>query len=99
MTVDELRARLAAGGVAVVDVRSPAETAPGTIPGALTIPVNELRARLGEIPATGPVVVYCAGGYRSSAAASVLRRAGFADVSDLLGGYTAWTTLDQGLVV
>ena len=36
-----------------------------------------------------PTVVYCAGGYRSSIAASLLREAGFADVSDVLGGYAA----------
>jgi rhodanese-related sulfurtransferase len=39
---------------------------------------------------TRPTVVFCAGGYRSSIAASLLRRAGFEDVSDLLGGYHAW---------
>jgi rhodanese-related sulfurtransferase len=37
------------------------------------------------------VVVYCAGGYRSSIAASVLRAQGFDDVSDLLGGFDAWS--------
>ena len=37
-----------------------------------------------------PTVVYCAGGYRSSVAASLLRQNGFADVSDILGGYGAW---------
>ena len=36
------------------------------------------------------MVVYCAGGWRSSVAASLLRRAGFEDVSDVLGGYGAW---------
>jgi hydroxyacylglutathione hydrolase len=37
-----------------------------------------------------PTVVYCAGGYRSSVAASLLRQRGFVDVSDILGGYAAW---------
>ena len=37
-----------------------------------------------------PVVIYCAGGYRSSIAASLLRASAFADVSDLIGGYQAW---------
>ncbi len=45
------------------------------------------------MPADQPVVVHCAGGYRSSVAASLLRRAGWNDVSDLLGGYNAWATL------
>ena len=74
----------------VVDVRNPGETANGTIPGAVTIPVGQLPARLDELDATKPTVAYCAGGYRSSVAASLLRQRGFVDVSDILGGYEAW---------
>lgn len=75
----------------VVDVRNPGETAEGSIPGALGIPVGQLPSRLGELDAHRPTVVYCAGGYRSSVAASLLRQNGFVDVSDILGGYNAWT--------
>lgn len=74
----------------IVDVRNPGEAVDGTIPHALTIPVGQLPARLGELDATLPTVVYCAGGYRSSVAASLLRHNGFTDVSDILGGYGAW---------
>jgi glyoxylase-like metal-dependent hydrolase (beta-lactamase superfamily II)/rhodanese-related sulfurtransferase len=74
----------------LIDVRNPGEVEHGTINGALTIPVGQLPARLDELNRDAPTVVYCAGGYRSSVAASVLRHAGFADVSDILGGYTAW---------
>jgi glyoxylase-like metal-dependent hydrolase (beta-lactamase superfamily II)/rhodanese-related sulfurtransferase len=74
----------------LVDVRNPGEVEAGTVPGAVNIPVGQLPARVAELDPTRPTVVYCAGGYRSSVAASVLRRAGFADVSDLLGGYGAW---------
>ena len=74
----------------IVDVRNPGEAAAGMIPGAISIPVGQLPGRLGELDATRPTVVYCAGGYRSSVAASLLRQRGFADVSDILGGYTAW---------
>lgn len=74
----------------VVDVRNPGEIAGGTIPGAITIPVAQLPARLDELDATKPTVVYCAGGYRSSVAASLLRQRGFVDVSDILGGYEGW---------
>jgi rhodanese-related sulfurtransferase len=49
-----------------------------------------LVRRLGELDPACPTVVYCASGYRSMIAASVLRSAGFRDVSDLLGGFTAW---------
>ena len=74
----------------LVDVRSPAETAAGTLPGALKIPLAVLVDSLAGLDAAGPVVVYCASGYRSQIAASVLVHAGFVDVSDLLGGYAAW---------
>jgi hydroxyacylglutathione hydrolase len=50
---------------------------------------------LGELDPKKPTVVYCAGGYRSSVAASLLRQNGFADVSDILGGYGAWDEAHQ----
>ncbi len=56
----------------------------------ITIPVGQLPARIDELDASRPTVVYCAGGYRSSVAASLLRHRGFVDVSDVLGGYGAW---------
>lgn len=79
----------------VVDVRNPGEVEAGTIPGAITIPVGQLPSRLSELDPAKPTVVYCAGGYRSSVAASLLRRNGFADVSDILGGYGAWDESHQ----
>jgi glyoxylase-like metal-dependent hydrolase (beta-lactamase superfamily II)/rhodanese-related sulfurtransferase len=78
-------------GLQVVDIRNPGETALGIIGEAVTIPVGQLPARIGELAPEAPTVVYCAGGYRSSVAASLLRKAGFADVSDILGGYGAWS--------
>ncbi|MEU2544383.1 rhodanese-like domain-containing protein [Streptomyces roseolus] len=75
----------------VVDVRSCGERgADGFIDAALHLPLAELPARAGELPADRPLVLHCAGGHRSSIAASLLRRRGFEDVSDLLGGYAAW---------
>lgn len=79
----------------IVDVRNPGEVAAGTIPNAVSIPVGQLPSRLNELDATKPTVVYCAGGYRSSVAASLLRRNGFADVSDILGGFGAWEDAHQ----
>ena len=79
----------------VVDVRNPGEVEAGTIPNAIPIPVGQLPTRLGELDATKPTVVYCAGGYRSSVAASLLRQRGFADVSDILGGFGAWDESHQ----
>ena len=81
-------------GLQLVDVRNPGEVALGTIgDGVARIPVGQLPARTGELDPTVPTVVFCAGGYRSSVAASVLRQAGFGDVSDLIGGYGAWLEL------
>ena len=48
-----------------------------------------------ELDPAKPTVVYCAGGYRSSVAASLLRQNGFADVSDILGGFGAWDDARQ----
>jgi hydroxyacylglutathione hydrolase len=78
-------------GLQVVDIRNPGETALGTIGDATVIPVGQLPSRVDELDPAAPTVVYCAGGYRSSVAASLLRRAGFSDVSDIIGGYGAWS--------
>lgn len=80
-------------GLQVVDVRNPGEVAAGTIAGSVEIPVGQLPGRIDELDPDAPTVVYCAGGYRSSVAASVLRQAGFSDVSDVIGGYGAWSEL------
>jgi glyoxylase-like metal-dependent hydrolase (beta-lactamase superfamily II)/rhodanese-related sulfurtransferase len=82
-------------GLQVVDVRNPGEVAAGTVPNAITIPVGQLPTRLDELDPSLPTVVYCAGGYRSSVAASLLRHNGFTDVSDILGGYSAWAETVQ----
>jgi DMSO/TMAO reductase YedYZ molybdopterin-dependent catalytic subunit/rhodanese-related sulfurtransferase len=74
----------------LVDVRSPGETAGGTLPGVREIPLAVLGDSLAGLDPSSPVVVYCASGYRSQVAASVLVRTGFADVADLLGGYLGW---------
>lgn len=85
---DERRADL--DDLQLVDVRNQGEFALGTIPGAVNIPVGQIPSRTGELDAGKTTVVFCAGGYRSSVAASALRQAGFDDVSDILGGYGAW---------
>jgi DMSO/TMAO reductase YedYZ molybdopterin-dependent catalytic subunit/rhodanese-related sulfurtransferase len=74
----------------LVDVRTPAETALGTLPGAREVPLAFLTKLPDALDHSAPVLVYSTGGYRSVVAASVLQAAGFADVADLLGGYRAW---------
>ena len=90
VSVAELDRLLAEDAVTLVDIRNPGEVASGAIPGAMAVPLAHLRTRLTQIPAGRPVVVHCAGGWRSSVAASLLRAEGFDDVSDLEGGYNAW---------
>jgi hydroxyacylglutathione hydrolase len=91
--VHELERRLAGqDDLQLVDVRQPGETANGVIDGAIEMPLPRLNERLASLDAARPTVVYCAGGYRSSIAASRMAAAGFSDVADLLGGYSAWST-------
>ncbi|RZU53556.1 rhodanese-related sulfurtransferase [Krasilnikovia cinnamomea] len=94
LTVPDLHAALRQPSPPVVlDVRNAAERDGGSIAGSLHIPLAELPHRLKDIPADRPVVVHCAGGYRSSVAASLLRAHDHPDVSDLIGGYNAWHTM------
>ncbi len=78
-------------GLVLVDVRNPGEVALGSIPGAVHLSLPQLLLRLGELDRAAATVVFCAGGYRSAIASSLLRSHGFRDVSDVIGGFTAWT--------
>jgi rhodanese-related sulfurtransferase len=98
LTADAFEQRAAQiDGLQIVDVRKPAEAAGGMIPGAVNIPVGQLPDRVGELDPSTPTVVYCAGGYRSSVAASLLRQLSFGDVSDIVGGYSAWAETAQNV--
>lgn len=83
------------GKTVVLDVRTPEEFAKGHLRAALNIPLQELDSRLGELDKGRAVLVMCASGVRSAKGAAQLRRAGFADVHSLDGGFAAWQT--QGL--
>jgi len=93
LSTDALAERLhTVPGLVLIDVRNPAEIASGNVPDARTISLPALLDQVHTLDPAAPTVVYCAGGYRSATAASLLRSRGFTDVSDLLGGYTAWAT-------
>ncbi|MCZ6708528.1 MAG: MBL fold metallo-hydrolase [Chloroflexi bacterium] len=86
-----LRERLAEKEAAcIVDVRAQAELQEGKLDDSLHIPLPVLTNRLSEIPFDCEVILYCAGGYRSPMAASLLLRNGYKRVADLAGGYGAW---------
>ncbi len=76
--------------VALLDVRERGELAGGVIEGSMNIPLGQLSGCVEELDRQRLLVVHCAGGYRSSVATSLLRRAGFRDVANLIGGFDAW---------
>jgi rhodanese-related sulfurtransferase len=82
--------RVAHGEAILVDVRAPGEREQKHVAGSIALPLNHLAERAGELPRDRPLLVHCAGGYRSSIAASLLQRLGFARVSEMAGGLAAW---------
>ena len=74
----------------VIDVRAPREREQKCIAGSLGIPLNHLVEKLGTLSKDQLLLVYCAGGYRSSIAASLLQRNGFDHVSEIAGGIAGW---------
>lgn len=84
----ELDERMAAGAL-LVDVRSPSEFAAGGIPGAVNIPLDELRERHPEIAGYDDVIVHCQVGLRGHNAACLLTNLGYS-VANLDGGYLTW---------
>jgi rhodanese-related sulfurtransferase len=76
-------------GATLIDVRTPKEHAAGAIPGAVNVPIDELRERLGELPRDRPVVAYCQVGMRGYLATRVLQQAGYS-AANLSGGYTTY---------
>ena len=72
--------------VTLVDVRTPDEYALGTIPGAINIPLDNLRERLADIPENKPVYLFCGVGLRGYLASNILKSKGYPDVRNLIGG-------------
>jgi hydroxyacylglutathione hydrolase len=73
-----------------IDVRAPREREQKHIDGSLSMPLNHLVRDLKALPKDRALLVYCAGGYRSSIAASVLMASGFDSVCEIAGGLVAW---------
>ena len=76
---------------AVIDVRTSSEWSSAHIAGSRNIPLDELSHRLDEIDPPSNLAVHCQTGYRSSAAMSLLRQAGYEHIADVVGGLDAWT--------
>ncbi|MBJ6725748.1 FAD-dependent oxidoreductase [Geomesophilobacter sediminis] len=76
--------------VTLLDVRTVEEFKGGSIAGAINIPLDELRARIGELPPQKPVIVFCKVGLRGYLACRILSAAGITDCCNLSGGYDTW---------
>ena len=106
LTVNELASRLAETGSSVrptgtnlvIDVRQADEYAAGHVPGSVHVTAGSLPDRLDELPRNKPIVTICASGMRASIAASLLRAAGFADVSWVASGTPAWEAAGHPVV-
>jgi hydroxyacylglutathione hydrolase len=94
MSVLELKSKLEKNEVSLLDVREPSEwNEEGTVEGAIKIFFADLPDEASSLPKDKPIAVTCSVGNRSSIAVSILQRAGFYNVSNVLGGMTAWTNL------
>jgi glyoxylase-like metal-dependent hydrolase (beta-lactamase superfamily II)/rhodanese-related sulfurtransferase len=89
-TVSELEAQLQTGDVQVLDVRREPEWEAAHIAGANWWPLDNFRVSPPEIDRDAPIAVHCKGGYRSMIACSLLQRAGFKHVTNVVGGFDAW---------
>jgi len=74
----------------VLDVRNPNEWSTARIRGALMIALDHLEDHVRDLPRDRKIAIYCASGYRSSIAASLIERAGITDLADLIGGIQGW---------
>ncbi len=92
LSVTELKDRIAAGNLQVLDVRRPGEYQAGHVPGAAHSQLSSLEKNISNLDLAGDkeTAVICAGGYRSSAAASLLQKHGLANLINVTGGTTAW---------
>ncbi len=90
MTASELGARLKSGAVQILDVRREPEWDAGHIEGANWWPLDNFRVSPPEMDHESPIAVHCKGGYRSMIASSLLQRAGFKNVINVVGGFDAW---------
>jgi hydroxyacylglutathione hydrolase len=91
LPVQELNRLLPPRDFQLLDVRMPQEWDGGHLPGARYLFLGELPEKLSDLNPDKPVVVYCASGYRSSLAASLLQASGFSKVQNVPGSYAAWT--------
>jgi hydroxyacylglutathione hydrolase len=96
MSVQELETRLHADDVQVLDVRRAGEWEAAHIEGATWWPLDNFKISPPDVNRHAPVAVHCKSGYRSMIACSLLQRAGFGDVINVIGGFDAWQQAKLG---
>jgi len=74
----------------LLDIRNPREWMTKHIDGSVNVPLNHLQERIAEIPRDRRIAIHCAGGYRSSIAASILHQYGITNLIEMAGGLAAW---------
>ncbi len=74
----------------LLDIRNPREWTTKRIDGSVNVPLNHLQERIAEIPRDRRIAIHCAGGYRSSIAASILQQHGITNLTEMAGGLAAW---------
>ncbi|WP_424359829.1 MBL fold metallo-hydrolase [Methanocella sp. MCL-LM] len=94
LPVDALKPLMDTSDIKLVDVREPREWQSGVVPGAILRFVGYLKADLPDVPRDRPVAVMCSVGHRGSLGASILQKAGFTQVYNVPGGFTAWRAKD-----
>ena len=82
----------------VLDIRNPREWTTAHIPESVNIPLNHLQQRIDEVPRDRRIIVHCAGGYRSSIAASILHQYGITNLIEIAGGLAAWNAANLPVV-
>ncbi len=98
ISVEELRQRIEENSVDIIlDVRRPKEWETGHIPQAISMPLNDLAESALSINRDAKIAAVCAGGYRSSIATSLLEQLGFRNISNVVGGMTAWNNAKLAL--
>lgn len=90
LTAQETEARVKSGRAMIVDIRTESEQAGEQIPGAMSIPLAQLKNRLGELPKDQQTIFQCGHGCRGSLAASMLKKEGIEQIANLAGGLLAW---------
>lgn len=87
-------------GLVILDVRTKEEYDSGHLPGAMLIPVSELKARMDELgqDKAKKILVYCQTGFKSVIASKILAEEGFSSAYNLLGGIAAWTSVHGSVV-